>query len=265
MQDRVLPLRGIHNFRDYGGYAARGGKLRTGHLWRSGQHFGATADDLDAVHGLGIAKVIDLRGDSERAAYPCLRHEAFAGDVVFHPGETASERGQSSGGRAVHDEALAGVRDAEGARASMVKLYDRLPFRPVLVGTLRLYLQTLAEDARPSLLHCFAGKDRTGVGAAIVHRLMGVHADDVMADYLLTNTAGNSEARIASAAVNIRANFGPSMDDGALRMIMSVQPEFLDSAFAAIEREHGTFEAYAEAVLGADAALVARMEARLVV
>jgi protein tyrosine/serine phosphatase len=260
MQDRVLPLSGIHNFRDYGGYGARGGTLRTGRLWRSGHHFGATADDLEVVHRLGISRVIDLRGDSERAQFPCLRHEEWAGHVVFHPGETAGDHG-----RAVHDEAAAGVRTADDARAAMVKLYDKLPFRPVLVGTFRLYLQTLAEDHGPSLLHCFAGKDRTGVGAAIVHRLLGVHGDDVMADYLLTNTAGNSEARIAAAATNVRASFGPSMTDDALRTIMSVQPEFLDSAFAAMEREHGTFEAYAEAVLGADAALVRRLEERLVV
>ena len=260
MENRVLPLSGIHNFRDYGGYQARGGTLRAGRLWRSGHHFGATADDLEAVHGLGIAKVIDLRGDSERMSYPCLRHEQFAGQVVYHPGETASEHGGSA-----HGEAAEGIRTVDEARDSMVKLYARLPFRPVLVGTFRLYLQTLAEDAGPSLLHCFAGKDRTGVGAAIVHRLLGVHHDDVMADYLLTNTAGNSEARIAAAAVSVRASFGPQMTDEALRMILSVQPEFLESAFAAMEREHGTLEAYAEAVLGADAALVARMEQRLVV
>ena len=212
------------------------------------------------VHQIGIVRVIDLRGDSERAEYPCLRHEQFAGQVVFHPGETASERGGSA-----HGEAAEGIRTADEARDAMVKLYARLPFRPVLVGTFRLYLQTLAEDHGPSLLHCFAGKDRTGVGAAVVHRLMGVHPDDVMADYLLTNTAGNSEARIAAAAVSVRASFGPKMDDAALRTIMSVQPEFLESAFAAMEREHGTFAAYAEAVLGADAALVARLEERLVV
>lgn len=265
MDTRVLPLTGIHNFRDYGGYRARGGMLREGHLWRSGHHFGATPEDLDEVHRIGIARVIDLRGDSERAQFPCLRHEQFAGQVVFHPGETAGDHGLSSGGRAVHDEAAAGVRTAEDARAAMVKLYNKLPFRPVLVGTFKLYLQTLAEDHGPSLLHCFAGKDRTGVGAAIVHRLLGVHPDDVMADYLLTNTAGNSEARIASAAANIRESFGRSMNDDALRMIMSVQPEFLESAFAAMEREHGSFEAYAEAVLGADAALVARLEERLLV
>jgi protein-tyrosine phosphatase len=260
MENRVLPLSGIHNFRDYGSYQARGGTLRAGQLWRSGHHFGATPQDLDEVHRIGIARVIDLRGDSERASFPCLRHEEWAGQVVFHPGETAGDHG-----KAVHDEAAAGVRTADDARAAMVKLYDKLPFRRVLVGTFRLYLQTLAEDHGPSLLHCFAGKDRTGVGAAIVHRLLGVHADDVMADYLLTNTAGNSEARIASAAANIRESFGRAMTDEALRMIMSVQPEFLESAFAAMKREHGTFEAYAEAVLGADAALVARLEQRLVV
>ena len=50
MQDRVLPLWGIHNFRDYGGYAMRGGAtLKRGVLWRSGQHVDATSDDLEAV------------------------------------------------------------------------------------------------------------------------------------------------------------------------------------------------------------------------
>ena len=70
---RVLDLAGIHNFRDYGGYAARAGNLRTGTLWRAGQHSDAVDDDLAVVHSLGIATVIDLRGDSERAAHACLQ------------------------------------------------------------------------------------------------------------------------------------------------------------------------------------------------
>lgn len=259
MQDRVLPLEGIHNFRDYGGYQARNGVLRRGVLWRSGQHAGATEADLHAVHDLGIGTVIDLRGDSERAVYPCLRHPDFEGKVVFEPGETASRHGV-----AVHEEMAREVVTEADAVNAMTKLYERLPFRPVLAGTYRLYLRTLADEQHPTLLHCLAGKDRTGVAAALVHTLLGVHHDDVLADYVLTNTAGNAEARIAAGATAVRSGFGAKMEDNAVRVLMGVRPEFLETAFASIRKEYGSVEAYAEKLLGADPATVRAMEANLV-
>ncbi|MEO0032025.1 MAG: hypothetical protein RIS94_1783 [Pseudomonadota bacterium] len=256
MQDRVLALSGIHNFRDYGGYAARGGTLRRDTLWRSGQHGRATAEDLDAVHALGIVTVIDLRGDSERAANPCLRHEDFAGDVLFAPGETATV-----GGRAVHEEWADRVRSTDEALAAMLRLYAELPFRPALAGSYRLFFRALADREGPSLLHCVAGKDRTGLGAALLHTLLGVHPDDVMADYLLTNTAGNQEARIAA----LRGLMGGGgMNEDALRVLMSVNPAALESALASIAERHGSVEAYAAEVLGVDAATIAAIEARLI-
>lgn len=259
MQDRVLPLRGIHNFRDYGGYAARGGRLRRGVLWRSGQHCDASPEDLDVVHELGLGTVFDLRGDSERAANPCLRHQDFAGEVLFHPGETASEHG-----RAVHEEAARGVVTAEDARKAMLRLYEQLAYREVLVGTFRLYLKTLATRDAPSLLHCLAGKDRTGVAAAIVHSVLGVHHDDIVADYLLTNTAGDAEARIAAGARHVRSGFGRSMDDAAVRVLMGVEAAFLDRAFKSMTERHGSVEGYARDMLGLTPEMLAGLEARLV-
>lgn len=258
-QDRVLPLEGIHNFRDYGGYKARNGILRSGVLWRSGQHAGATEADLHAVHDLAIGTVIDLRGDSERAIYPCLRHPEFEGRVLFEPGETASLKGV-----AVHEEMAGGVVSEQDAINAMTALYERLPFRPVLAGTYRLYLRTLAEKDHPTLLHCLAGKDRTGVAAAVVHTLLGVHHDDIVADYLLTNTAGNAEARIAAGATAVRSGFGARMEDGAVRVLMGVRPEFLETAFTSIRKEYGSIEAYAEQLLGAGPDTVRAMEANLV-
>lgn len=259
MQDRVLPLEGIHNFRDYGGYQARGGTLRKGVLWRSGQHVGATEADLETVQGLGIGTVIDLRGDSERAAYPCLRHPEFGAAVVFEPGETASLKGA-----AVHEEMAREVVSERDAVNAMTALYERLPFRPVLAGTYRLYLRTLADNDHPTLLHCLAGKDRTGVAAALVHTLLGVHHDDIVADYVLTNTAGDAEARIAAGATAVRSGFGARMEDGAVRVLMGVRPEFLETAFAAIRQQYGSVEAYAEQLLGAGPEAVRAMEANLV-
>ncbi|MCW1384393.1 tyrosine-protein phosphatase [Novosphingobium sp. KCTC 2891] len=259
MQDRVLNLQGIHNFRDYGGYAARAGQLRKGALWRSGQHVGATQQDLDVVHGLGIGTVIDLRGDSERVAYPCLRHPEFDGEVMFEPGETASAKGV-----AVHEEMARQVVTEQDAVNAMVTLYGKLPFRPVLAGTYRLYFDALAGRDHPTLLHCLAGKDRTGVAAALVHTLLGVHHDDVLADYVLTNTAGNAEARIAAGATAVRSGFGARMEDNAVRVLMGVRPEFLETAFAAIRDQYGSVENYAEQLLGVDAAKISAMEEKLV-
>lgn len=258
-QNRVIPLRGIHNFRDYGDYAASGGRIRRGILWRSGQHADATAQDLDTVHDLGIGTVIDLRGDSEREKYPCVRHGAFEAEVLFHPGETAGLHG-----RAVHEESSAEIVNAADAHAAMVRLYETLAWRPVLVGTYRLYFDALANRDTPSLLHCLAGKDRTGVAAGLVHALLGVHPDDVMADYVLTNTAGNIDRRIEAGAKHMRGNFGSKIQDDAIRTLMSVDPAYLQTAFDAMRQRHGSIEAYAEEVLGVTPAVREALVARLV-
>jgi len=242
LAERVVPLSGIHNFRDYGGYDVEGGgKLRSGLLWRSAHHQDATAADLDAVDALGIETIVDLRGDDERAAHPCKRSEGFSARVLFADGNTA--------GLAPHLQAAKGTIDNETARARMIDTYAGMPYRPVLVNTLRLYLAALAEYDAPSLVHCVAGKDRTGFAVAIVHRLLGVHEDDLMHDYLLTNTAGKIEERIAQGGDVIRARYNAEIPDDAIRTLMSVNPIFLDAALSTVRRDHGDIATYAEVVL----------------
>ena len=244
MRDRVLALEGVHNFRDYGGYTARdGAKLKVGRLFRSGQHVDATPDDLETIGQLNISKIIDLRGNSERVRFPCARPLNFAAEVLFAEGETAGA------GHAPHVEAARQVTNAAEAHAAMVRLYDSMPFRPRLIEVFQLYFSALADSSSATLLHCLAGKDRPGLAAGLFHRLVGVHPDDVMADYLLTNEAGNMERRIAAGAETVRANFGHAIDDDAVRTLMSVHPEYLDTAFAAIEREYESIDAYARDVL----------------
>jgi protein-tyrosine phosphatase len=259
MNDRIHPFEGIHNFRDYGNYAAAGGRLRPNTLFRSGQHGAATSSDLARISDFAIATVIDLRGDSERSAMPCVRAPDFAGAVLFAPGETAGQE------LAPHEEAGRGIRTADEALDAMTRLYAAMPFRPVLIAALRLYFEALAERDGASLLHCLAGKDRTGLAVALLHDLMGVHRDDVMADYLLTNVAGDQEARIAAAAPSIRERYGSAITDGAIRALMSVDEAWLARALRAIEEAHGSTATYAHAVLGVDEARRRRIAERLVV
>ena len=131
----------------------------------------------------------------------------------------------------------------------MIDTYAGMPYRPVLVATLRLYLSALAEYDAPSLVHCVAGKDRTGFAVAVVHRLLGVHEDDLMHDYLLTNSAGKIEERIAQGGDVIRARYNAAIHDDAIRTLMSVNPIFLDAALTTVRRDHGDVATYAEAVL----------------
>ena len=257
--DRILPLEGIRNFRDYGGYAgADGARIKRGMLWRSGHHCEATETDLERVHELGLATVFDLRGDSERALYPCLRHREFTAEVRYEPGETAG-----LSGAAAHEAAGQGVRSGEDARLAMIRLNEGMPWRPVLLATLRMHFAELAAPAGPTLLHCVAGKDRTGLACALTHHVLGVHPDEAMADYLLTNAAIDVDERVRVNGAALRDRYGAEMDDGAVRALISVAPEYLGTALAAIRERHGTVDAYLGEVLGVGAAEMSAIRAAL--
>lgn len=253
--DRVLTLEGINNFRDYGDYpVAGGGRVKRGALWRSGQHVGASDNDLVAVAALGIATVTDLRGDSERELNPCRRHEGFAAEVLKCDGETAA--------LASHIDAAVGVITESDARAAMCRLYAEMPYRPNLVWVLQRYFAALAARDGAHLIHCFAGKDRTGVSVALTHHLLGVHPDDAMHDYLLTNVtmAGRTFAGNAGKEQEKYA----SLSEAASKALGGVKAEYLDAAFAAMRDSHGTVDAYLAEVLGVDDALRGKIKDRLI-
>ena len=258
MMDRVLVLEGVHNFRDCGGYAVSGGgRLQRGVLWRSGQHHGATDPDLREIAGLGLGSVFDLRTSKERETHPCRRPQDFAAQV-FHCEDPVRTH-------APHIAAaeMARWRTAGAMRESLVRNYGGICFRPELQTMMRRYLSHLAEGQGPSLIHCMAGKDRTGIAVAMLHLSVGVHKDDVLEDYLLTNTAGDSEARIAAGANAMLALTGLLAED-VVRVLMGVEAEYLETAFAAVDERHGSIDAYLDEALGMSAAAREKLRAVLV-
>jgi protein tyrosine/serine phosphatase len=251
MEQRVLPLERIYNFRDYGGYASTlGGRVKSRVLWRSAQHGEASAADLAAVDALGLVAVVDLRGPSEREANPCRRPDGFAAQVFTYPEETAA--------LALHTEAANGVVTLAEARAAMLRLYEGIAFRPHLIPMLCCHAMVLHRAEGPSLVHCVAGKDRTGFAVAMVLRLLGVHDDDVMADYLLTNTASRLEERIAAGAFRAIPRYA-SHDAATVRALWGVDEAYLATAFAAVKERFGTVETYFESVLEIDPAMQQRL------
>lgn len=251
--ERVLKLDGVHNFRDYGLYSgSEGARIKGGVLWRSAQHGDASEADLAAIDALGLKAIVDLRGPSEREAKPCRRPRGFSAQVFAYPEETA--------GLALHTEAADGVVTEAEARAAMLRLYQGIAFRENLVPMLRCHFEVLQRGEGPSLVHCVAGKDRTGFAVALVQHALGVNRDAIVADYLLTNVAGNIEARIAAGAEQIRAQRGP-ITDGTIRVLMGVEEDYIVTAIDAVEARHGSLDAYLADVIGLDATAVARLRA----
>lgn len=248
-EQQVLQLEGVHNFRDYGGYALTGGgRLKRGLLWRSGQHNGATDTDLAAIADLGLASVFDLRTSKERTIYPCRRPDNFGAAVQFS-GDPSDSR------IAPHVEAAvrSGKGGAQAVGELMVHAYRGLAFRPELVAMTGDLARKLIENAGPSLVNCMAGKDRTGMVVASIQLAVGVHPDDVMADYLLTNTAGDTEARIVAGMRSVTAIYDGISEEGA-RKIMGVEADYLATAYKAIDERYGSFDTYLAEGIGIDAA-----------
>lgn len=261
--DRVLAFEGVHNFRDFGGYpVAGGGRLIRGKLWRSGQHFGATEADLAKVAALGLTAVYDLRTDRERSSQPCARPAGFGARVHY---SEALEFGAVPHlpAAVAPSSAAPRRRDAIYSREGMRRNYEGLPFRPELGAMIRRMLADLAAGEDAILINCMAGKDRTGFAVAALHLAAGVHRDDVIADYLLTNTAGDVEARIRAGGAAIRHITGP-LDEDVLRTLMSVEASYLETALAAMRERHGSENGWLEHQVGADAALRDRLRERLV-
>ncbi len=254
---RHVALEGVENFRDFGDYGTVGGRrLKKGRLYRSASHGRATDVDLSAIAALNLAVIVDLRRGGERLRDPSRRHASFAGEVIDNDEDAEQEDGWQ-----------AHIRGSDLSEASfrryMFEYYRNAPFEPRHLDLFGRYFRALAKTEGPVLIHCAAGKDRTGILAALTHHLAGVHPDDIVADYLLTNDPGRMARRMPILAQAIEELAGRAPGEAALRAAMGVEATYLDTAFAAIAERYGGADAYLERALGMDAALRQAIETRL--
>ena len=257
IRDRFLATTGIHNFRDFGGYGVRGGgTVKRGLLFRSGQHIEASDEDLEKVDALGIRTVIDLRGESERNSFPCRRGPAFEADVIAYEGETTSSP--------PHMDIDAETTTADYARQRMIAVYTRMPSNPAMIDMFSRYFRALDEREGGSLVHCFAGKDRTGVAATLLLHVLGANRDDQMQEFLLTNQAPTLEVLRKQSVPGIEARLGRKLDEGAVRALLEVHEDYLATYIRLVEEDHGSLDAFIANTLGVDEAMQDRLRGRFV-
>jgi protein-tyrosine phosphatase len=253
---RHIDFDGIENFRDFGGYdTAAGRPVKRGVLYRSANHAYATEADLARMAELGLAAIVDLRRTEERAREPSKRWPGFGAAVVEndilsdHPDWAQSMKGVEV--------------DAQWFLDDGMGYYRRAPFEPRHIDLYSRYFRTLAAADGAIVVHCAAGKDRTGLICALTHHLLGVHPDDIMADYLLTNDESRIARKMNVLGPWLRDTVGKTVDEAGLRVAVSVNAAYLETAFAVIREAHGSLDGYLGEVLGVDAALRERLQARL--
>ena len=223
LAERRLPLEGGWNVRDLGGFAGADGQRTVwGKILRADDLKDLTPADQAYLSGLPLRTVLDFRLEEEAALFPDLLHATVRRRLA---------RPILAGGRNPAAAAFSG----DEADAFMLDIYRHLALDEKPQAVYRELFQLLQgeEDAPPLLFHCSAGKDRTGLAAALVLFSLGVSPETVLRDYLASRWC--------------LAGKYPSSAG-----IFSVREIYLQAALEAITGLHGSLDDYLENVLGVD-------------
>ncbi len=240
-RSRLVPLAGAYNFRDLGGYRAGGRQTRWGRLFRSDTLHELTEADLEVLAEMGMATVIDLRTPTEvaRDGPGALRAPGVSNAHL----SVLPEEGEES-------VAAPPAEDGPGARY--------LWYLEVGGRAFCRALEILAEEtAYPAVFHCMAGKDRTGVLAALILDLLGVERDAIVGDYCLT------EQRLDLILGRLRRHpvHGPRLE-GVPRSRLAVEASTMEEFLNGLARYHGGARRWALAA-GVEPQVLVRLEQNL--
>ena len=236
----AVPLEGASNLRDLGGWpVADGRRVRRGILYRSATLAALTPQDVATVAGLRLRTVCDFRGIEEAAHRPS-RLPAGAERIALpiEPSVGASLRDLMRREQSTGEDVVALLRTAY------------LDYGTRFIGAYRGLFDLLLDPARHALLfHCSAGKDRTGLGAALVLTALGASRQTVLADYVATDRLWQRDFALP-----------PETPKPLAEALLGTHPALLEAALDAAEAAHGgSVPVLLERGLGLGAARLARL------
>jgi len=219
---RHLDLQGASNFRDLGGYPTREGRrLRWRQMFRSNHLGHLTLADIDIVRGLGVRSAFDFRGIEERSSTACGVAEIVVHSLPIEPTVVAALRGELAAGRLT----------APVARDIMRESYRNYVRHNT--HSFRALFGHLLEDRAPLVIHCTAGKDRTGFACALILHALDVPDEVITGDYLLTNRFYRRDPASAT-----------DLPDDVREAIGTVDASFIAAGFDAVRADYGDLETY---------------------
>lgn len=235
-----IPVEGTYNFRSTGGYAARAGVTRADALFRSDALHALSPLGVEQFRSHGIVRVIDLRDGRELSQAPSATGAIV--ETVHHPIFEGAAIPSDGSAPTLRDVYRSIATDRVGALVGAVRLIADAPQGGVLV-------------------HCTAGKDRTGMVIATALTAVGVSRDDVLADYAASaeNLAGEWVDRMIAATSE---RFAGAIDDTVRELIAASPADALDAALEVIDDAYGDAERMLLSA-GFDAAALSRLHERL--
>ncbi len=246
---RLLPLQGGRNFRDLGGYRTQDGRsVKWGVLFRSGAMSGLTPADYASLEKRGIRVVCDFRDNGERAAEPVNWPAAHAPKVLSDDYHLDMAQSLPKGDMAHWT--------AEQARTAMATSYPLMLTQ--FNGQFRRMFGELLAHRVPLAFNCTAGKDRTGIAAALVLTSLGVPRETVIEDYLLTNRYLDG-AKIMQAGKNPALAAMAKLPPEVLRAMMAADRSYIEAVFKVIDGHPGGADGYLKDELGLSKADLTRL------
>lgn len=214
-------VEGLHNIRDVGGYRAGDQVTKWRTLYRSDALHRLTEQGQEQFSKLGVSTIIDLRDDTERAYAPTqIRSDArIVANPIFEDVDTVL-RDASLG----IDEFYQGIVETSGRN---------------LTAAIRL----IAQSKNPAtLVHCTAGKDRTGATIALTLTALGVDRDDVLHDYTITEQMLAGEW--AERHISFMTSQNIAITPGMRRLLVQSPAEVIDEILTRITSTHGSVPDY---------------------
>lgn len=247
---REIALEGAFNFRDLGGYhTAEGRRVREGLLYRSAFLQTLSDADLATLQGLGLRRIYDLRTPVEVAAMPDRVPPGI--ERVALP---------------IHEHEPITRLTVMFNRHRLLELFARVYVEVFIDQGAAVYGRLLRDlsqpENTPALIHCTAGKDRTGIAAALILSVLGVPREMVLADYLASNRhAGYWLREVEKQLVQARTR---GVNPTQLWPMIASSPELINPALDHIETRYGGVEAYLLGPAGLSPEDIARLRSKLI-
>ncbi|MBA3873312.1 MAG: tyrosine-protein phosphatase, partial [Anaerolineae bacterium] len=210
-----------------------------GLLYRAGALGDITEKGMETLQALGIKLICDLRSEEEEVAAPDKLPRNPAPIYAHLPLLAEDNR---------RERVITLFFNRRKFTTMMPDMYTRV----IIDGNAHLYgdiLRRIANtDNLPTLIHCTAGKDRTGVAAMLILSLLGVPEDVILADYSLSNLYYDSYLKFGTLAIGSVAWTGVKVED--LQPLFVSHPDTLKAAIAHIHRKYGSVENYLRSAAG---------------
>lgn len=240
--ERIIPMETIQNFRDIGGYETRDGfQVRWNRVYRAPGLDRLSKADQQRLVELGIRLVCDLRSEEENQVAP----DRLPVDVgrLHMPFETRQPRSRWR-------QALRFWLNPEMIPGWLTEAYTQVMIDGNPQVFREVMLRLADDDNLPFVLHCAAGKDRTGVVVALLLAWLGVPDETIIADYSLSNYAHRFLLDNSQSYIEQMQSLGLSMDD--ILYFFLADPQTLRDTLAYFRRRYGSVDRYFRDVLALD-------------